>query len=208
MMQKLWAIIVAFFSLPLFTDQTGQFNLAALLPKLGGGIQPRRTVSASQGYRMDVIVEHGDAPFDTAAEVFALVGAVNIWHRIWEMTIPAQQAVHWGYGSPATPMNQGYMWFYLASAAAFDVGILRLIQENARRTNTIVVGEFADQGLHAQVAAVADASLISKDDMTALPEKVEHPLVGEDSRIALEYYPTVVVVETQAVFKIPITVYQ
>lgn len=181
--------------------------LGGFLPKLGG-VQPRGSVPARVGFRTDVIIENGDAAFDTAAEVFALIGAVNIWHRIWEMTIPAQQAVHWGYGSPATPMNQGYMYFFAASAVAFDVGMLRLVQENARRTTKIVVGELADQSLHAQVAAIADPSLIDKNEMVALPEKVEHPLVGEDSRIALEYYPTVLVVETQAGFKIPITVYQ
>ena len=177
---------------------------------LVGGLTPKSgtPVKARQGFRTDVIIESGDAAFDTAAEVFALIGAVGVWSRIWEMTIPAQQAVHWGYGSPATPQNQGYMFFFAASAAAFDVGMLRLVQENARRTNTIIVGEFADVSLHAQVAAIADASLIDKNQMVALPEKVEYPLVGEDSRIALDYLPTVLVVETQAAFKIPITVYQ
>jgi len=173
-----------------------------------GGINPRNAVPARQGFRTDVIIEHGDAAFDTAAEVFALIGAVTIWHRIWEMTIPAQQAVHWGYGSPATPQNQGYMFFFAASAAAFDVGILRLAQENARRTDKRVVGEYADVGLHGLVAAIADPSLLDKNQMVALPEKVEFPLVGEDSRIALDYFPTTLVVETQAGFKIPITVYQ
>ena len=184
-----------------------------ILGNLLGGVGGLKTgsgkaVQSRQGYRTDVQIVDGDAPFDTAAEVIALIGAVTVYWRIWEMTIPAQQFVHWGYGSPATPQNQGYMFFYAASAAAFDVGVLRLIQENARRTHTIPVAELADVGLHAQVAAIADASLIDKNEMVALPEKVEYPLVGEDSRIALDYRPDVLVVETQSAFKIPITVYQ
>ena len=148
------------------------------------------------------------AAFDTAAEMFALVGAVGAWHRIWEMTVPAQQAIHYGYGSPATPYNQGYMFFFIASAVAYDVGRFRLIQSNARRTKIIVVGQFADVGTHGNVAAIADPTIISKEEMTALPEKVEYPLVVEDSILAIDYFPDVVVVETQAGFKIPVTVYE
>ena len=186
-----------------------------LLGGLGGGLAGNMvktkkppTVKAAQGFRTDLQIVNGDAAYDTAAEVFALIGAVLNWHRIWEMTIPAQQAVHWGYGSPAAPANQGYMFFYAASAAAFDVGSLRLMQENSRRTVSLTVAELADVSLHGLVAAIADPSLLDKQQMVALPEKVEFPLVGEDSRLALSYYPTVLVVETQAEFKIPITVYQ
>jgi len=184
--------------------------LDGLLGGLAGGLVPTKkpVVSARQGFRTDVQIAHGDALFDTAAKVFALIGSVGAWSRIWEMTIPAQQAVHWGYGSPATPANQGYMFFFAASAAAFDIGMLRLMQENARRTISIPVAELADVSLHGLVAAIADPSLIDKNQMVALPEKVEFDLVGEDSRLALNYFPTTIVVETQAEFKIPITVYQ
>ena len=63
-------------------------------------------------------------------------------------------------------------------------------------------------GTHGNVAAIADPTLISKNDMVALPEKVEYPLVGEDSFLAIDYFPDVLVVETQAAFKIPVTVYE
>lgn len=182
--------------------------LAGLLGNLAGNIKPRTTVQAAQGFRLDLVIEDGDAAFDTAAEMFALVGAVGAWHRIWEMTVPAQQAIHYGYGSPATPYNQGYMFFFIASAVAYDVGRFRLIQSNARRTKIIVVGQFADVGTHGNVAAIADPTIISKEEMTALPEKVEYPLVVEDSILAIDYFPDVVVVETQAGFKIPVTVYE
>jgi len=182
--------------------------LGGIAPMLGGNVPAKNTVPAAQGFRTDVQIEDGDDAFDTAAEVLALIGAVGTFWTIWEMTIPAQQAVHWGYGSPATPQNQGYMFFYAASAAAYDIGTLRLKQENARRTRKIIVSELADIGLHGLVAAIADPTLIDRNQMTALPEKVEYPLVGEDSIIGLEYNPRTLVVETQAAFKIPITVYQ
>lgn len=182
--------------------------LDTLMSSVAGNIQPRTTVPAAQGFRLDLVIEDGDDAFDTAAEVIALIGAVGAWHRIWEMTVPAQQAIHFGYGSPATPMNQGYLFFYAASAAAYDVGRFRLVQCNARRTKIIVVGQYSDMGTHGLVAAIADPRLVSKNDMTALPEKVEYPLVGEDSFLAIDYMPDVLVVETQAAFKIPVTVYE
>jgi len=187
----------------------GLENLFGLIPNLGGMVAPKNAVPAVQGFRTDVQIEDGDDAYDTAAEVFAAIGAVaGVWTTIWEMTIPAQQAVHWGYGSPATPQNQGYMYFFAASAAAYDVGTLRLVQLNARRTKIVPVAELADVSLHGNVAAIADPSLIDKNEMIPLPEKVEFPLVGEDSIIALWYRAITLVVETQAGFKIPITVYQ
>lgn len=182
--------------------------------KGGGGILPRNTVRAGQGFRTDVQVQHGDAAYDTAAEVYALVGAVGVLTTIWELTVPAQQMVHWGYGSPATPFNQGYMTFVLLDAVndEFQEGTLRLFQRNARNTKRRVVAEMADGALHGIDATVATGNLALLNDnaqMKALPEKVEHPLVGEDSVIGLEY--TTIVAATaldNANFRIPITVYQ
>jgi len=183
---------------------------------LGGmpGIAPRNTVPAAQGFPSDLQIPDGDAAFDTAAEVFALIGAVNNWWTIWERTVPAQMAYHFGYGKASEPENQGYMYFYAASAAAFDIGTLRLNQVKARRMASITVFEAADSSLHAQVAAIADPTLIDKRQMKALPEQVRDasgnliPLVGEDSLLQIQYFPTTLVVETQAAFKIPVTIYQ
>jgi len=188
--------------------------IAQLLGNLGGlagGIAPRNTIPARQGYRTDVQVAHGDDAYDTPAECYAAIGAVlGIWVTIWEMTIPAQQAVHWGYGSPATPQNQGYMWFAaMLAGTGFDTGTLRLVQQNARRTRTIVVAEIADTALHSvDSTTLITAALLNKNEMYALPEKVEHPLVGEDSFIGLQYNAIAVVAEDALGFKIPITVYQ
>ena len=192
----------------------GLQGLLANIQGLAGGV-PKAAVPARQGFRTDVQVVDGDAAYDTQAEVFGAIGGVGIWTTIWEMTIPAQQMVHWGYGSPATPQNQGYMWFCMADCVAafvdFSVGVLRLVQQNARRTTKIVVGELADSALHAAVGGVGIEAnaLLNKNEMVALPEKVEFPLVGEDSLIGLEYrLITAATAADAAGFKIPITVYQ
>lgn len=205
----LWAVLTA-----LYAGESGQFNLAGLLPGLGA-LTPKATVPARQGFRTDVQVTDGDVDYDTEAEVFGAIGAVGVWTTIWEMTIPAQQAVHWGYGSPATPQNQGYMWFCIADCVGafvdFSVGVLRLVQQNARRTRTIVVCEIADAALHVAAGGIGIAAnaLLNKNEMYALPEKVEHPLVGEDSFIGLQYrLITAATAADSAGFKIPITVYQ
>jgi len=185
--------------------------LKTLTPMLGGTIPAKNTVPTAQGFRTDVLIPDGDAAFDTAAEVFALIGAAGVWTNIWEMTIPAQQAVHWGYGSPATPQNQGYMWFaMLDSGTNWSVGVVRLAQINARRTRTEIVAEIADSALHSTtVTTIATAALLNKNEMYALPEKVEKPLVGEDSLIVIQYrLITAATAVDAAGFKIPITVYQ
>jgi len=190
-----------------------------LLGNLGGlrstGIAPRNAVPAAIGFRTDVVVTDGDAAYDTEGKVIAFVGGVGVETRIWEMTIPAQQMVHWGYGSPATPQNQGYMWFCLADCVGafvdFSVGTVRLAQQNARRLLTKIVCEVNDTALHAAVGGfpVIANALLAKDEMYALPEKVEFPLVGEDSRIAIDYtLITAATVLDSVGFKIPITVYQ
>lgn len=187
-------------------------ELVANLGGMFGGIPTKAaTVQAQQGFRTDVQVVDGDTAYDTAAEVYGAIGAAGIWTRIWEMTIPAQQAVHWGYGSPATPANQGYMWFaMLDSGTDWSVGVLRLVQEKARKRDPRIVAECADNALHSTtVTTIATAALINKDEMYALPEKVDFPLVGEDSKIGLDYrLITAATTVDAAGFKIPITVYQ
>lgn len=166
-------------------------------------------VPAKRGFRDTVSVADGDAPFNTAAEVFALVGAVGNWWRIWEATIPAQQEWSWGFGSPAYPDNQGYVFFTLGLAATgFDIGTVRLIIENANRTQTIPVASFSDTMTHSVTATtLITMRLIDRNQMIALPEKVEFPTVHEDSRIAINYYPTTLVAEDTAEFVIPVTKY-
>src|SRR4030042_6441994 len=85
---------------------------------LGGAIGKRNVsapVPAKAGFRSMVQIANGDAAFDTAAEVFAIPTIANQWWRIWEMTVPAQQQIAWGYGSPALPAQHGNIWVFFPS---------------------------------------------------------------------------------------------
>jgi len=211
-MRRIYAILTFVLMLPILPI-LGIGGLSQLLGNLGGlgGIPTKNTVPARQGYRTDIGVTDGDAAYNTAAEVYGAIGAAGVWVTVWEMTIPAQQAVHWGYGSPATPQNQGYMWFaMLDSGTDWSVGKVRLFQNSARRTKYRPVCEVSDVALHSTtVTTIATAALLDKNQMYALPEKVEFPLVGEDSIIGIEYrLVTAATVVDAAGFKIPITVYQ
>ena len=78
-----------------------------LFDALFGRKQSVSSVSTGNTFRSYVKVEDGDAACNTQAEVFALIGAVGTFWRIWYKTIAAQTLVRWGYGSPALPDNQG-----------------------------------------------------------------------------------------------------
>lgn len=191
--------------------------LDSLLGGLGGNIISNASatkganVQTQQGFRSDVQIQDGDAAFDTVAEVIALVGAAGVWTNLWEYTVPAQQAIRWGYGSPALAQNQGYMWFVLVDeGTGFDVGVLRLAQMNARRTKSLVIAEVADRALHlTDSTTLITATPTDKNTMTPLPEKREFPKVGEDSLLIVQYR---LIAATTAVdnagFKIPVTIYQ
>lgn len=189
--------------------------LDQLLGGLGGGIAPSVPAKASQmPFRTNLVITDGDAPYDTMAEVLAIIGALaagSVWTLIWQLTVPAQQQIRWGYGSPATPHNQGYMWFAsLDSGTGFESGKLRLIQANARSTKVITVLEIDDTRLHtATSTTLATATPTSINDMIALPEKVEYPRVGEDSLLQLHYRAIAVpAAEDDCGFSIPATIYQ
>lgn len=181
-------------------------SLLGLAPANGGA-------PSSYGFRSYVKVTSGDAAYDAEAEVIALItGTAHAdFRKIWEMTIPAQQRVAWGFGSAGLPHNQGYLWFASLDAGTdWDDGVLRLQQANARETNVIVVAEIPDNTLHtATVTSLATARPTDRNDMIALPEKVDKPLVREDSRLQLTYrLITAATTHDHVGFDIPITVYQ
>lgn len=190
--------------------------LAGFLP--GGslpGIPVRSPQQASQmPFKSHFGITDGDAAYDTMAEVLAIIGALaagSVWTLIWEKTVPAQQQIRWGYGSPAQPMNQGYMWFAsIDTAVDFQVGVVRLVQANARQTKQLTVLEVDDSRLHTNdVTTLATATPIDKNEMIALPEKVEFPRVGEDSLMQIWYRCiAVATAEDNVGFSIPVTIYQ
>ena len=185
-----------------------------LLSGILGGIQvPAKVVPATQmPFKTALVPTDGDLGAGEPAAMIAILAAMAAGDiaLIWTMTVPAQQQVRWGFGSPATPMNQGYMWWGFCSAAAYIQGKLRLIQANARRTKVYAVAELDSGQLHEEtgVYTVAAMRQTDKNTMMALPEKREFPKVGEDSLLQLEYECTTAVVVTLGSFVIPITVYQ
>ncbi len=179
---------------------------------LGGITTSAKVVPATQTpFKTTLVPTDGNLGAGEPAAMIAILAAVVAGADVllWTMTVPAQQQVRWGFGSPATPMNQGYMWFGGCSAAAYVEGKLRLVQANARRTKVLTVAELDDNQLHDDAAfTVAGMTLRDKNTMMALPEKREFPKVGEDSLIELWYHCTTAVVVTISSFSIPITVYQ
>lgn len=190
-------------------------NLTGSLGNLAGAFKIGQAAQPTQmPYKAHVGITDGDAAYDTMAEVLAIIGALaagSVWTKIWQKTIPAQQAYRWGFGSPATPHNQGYMWFCsLDSTTDFEVGVLRLIQANSRETKVFTILEVDDTRLHGTtVATLATATPVDINQMIALPEKVEFPKVGEDSKLQLSYRcVTAATAEDNVGFSIPVTIYQ
>ena len=198
--------------------------LGGILPNLGNlgalGKAPGALPTASQmPFKSFVGITDGDDAYNTEVELAAIIDpllAGSPWTKVWEMTVPAQQKIRWGFGSPALPHNQGYMWAVLGMTIAvdFEVGVLRLVQANARETRLLTVFESDDTRLHgADVTTLALATPVNINEMMALPEKVEFPLVGEDSKLQI-YYRCVVATAGAITavagmgFSIPITVYQ
>jgi len=183
---------------------------------LGGGLPSLgKPVSATQTPYMDNFgITDGDAAYDTEAEVVAIIGALaagSVWTKIWEKTVPAQQQIRWGYGSPATPQNQGYMYFVsIDEGTDFQRGKLRLRQANARETKILTVKELDDARLHGTTNTTSEtATPVDKNEMIALPEQKGFPKIGEDSLLSLWYRCIAVATAEDACdFSIPVTIYQ
>lgn len=194
--------------------------MQGLLGNLAGGllrgIGPRQAPAQRTGvaYGKHLEITDGDADYETEAQVVAIVGALaagSVWTKIWEKTVEAQTQYRWGFGSPATPHNQGYLFFVsLDETSDFQVGMLRIVQARANEWTSRVVKEFDDRRLHGTTVTSSElATPHSIDEMQALPEKVEFPKVGEDSMLQLWYRCIVAATaEDACAFCIPVTVYQ
>lgn len=193
--------------------------IQALVGNLGGLRPP--TVATPQSrqptqrpFKSHVGVLDGDGAFDTVAEVAAIVDAQVAGGDddvIWRMTVPAQQKIRWGFGTPAFPANQGYMFFVaLDVATGFQEGVLTLQQRNARGTRVETVLEINTESLHLQVATtLATATPTSREDMIALPEKIEFDVSEEDDILQLLFRTTLVTTTVDSIgMIIPITIYQ
>lgn len=188
-------------------------NVTKLMQRFGGGVAPARGGGAAP-FKTHLGITDGDTAYNTMGKVLAIINALaagSDWGKIWELTVPAQQQMAWGFGDPRLPANQGYMWFCsLDKSTDFQVGVLRLMQANARETKSSVLLEVDDTRLHGTtVTTLSSATPVNRDEMMALPEKVEFDLVGEDSKLQL-YYRCIVAATTgdDVGFSIPATVYQ
>jgi len=126
---------------------------------------------------------------------FALAGGVTAsdtqsitsgdWNVIGEFTVPAQQRYAYGQGSPDRPSNQGYLYAELVDDATSPTeitGTVRLVQEDANGLKKFVVYEEQEEVLHGNKS--------DRQQKQALPEQVQYPLVGEDSRMKIEFDPS------------------
>lgn len=204
-MKKFMLLLTIIACLPVLPFVLGGIT-GKLQQLLGGQAQqaPART-----GYPSTMVIENGDAAYDTAAEIIALAPAVGVKMRIWEYTVPAQQEICWGFGSPQFPDNQGYIWFCLGLAATgFDNGTVLLGHENHSRRMFIPVDEFNDGLTHTSDATtLVTARDRDKKTLRALPERPDIPLVGQDSRLTIDYTAITLVAEDMAGFDIPVTIY-
>ncbi len=198
-------------------DILSNLNLGGIGGNVGNvmqGLTKGNRGATQQPFKTHLGITDGDAAYDTMAEVLAIVGALaagSVWTKIWQKTCEAQRTYRWGFGSPQTPYNQGYMWFCsIDTGTDFEVGKLRLVQTNSNETLSFVVLEVDDTRLHLQtVTSLATATPVDIAQMTALPEKVEFPQIGEDSKFQLWYRCiTAATTEDNVGFSIPVTIRQ
>jgi hypothetical protein len=184
-------------------------NLAGML---GGGGQAKSPTAGRNVFKK--VLSHGDwwdAALETTANTIAL--KAGVYQTIGRFTIPAQQMYRFGYGAAAFPDNQGYMHFAAyddtATNSVVEDGSLRLVQRNAQGTVQLVVAEYRTEQLRGSVS--------NRQQMVALPEQTQFPVVGEDSILELQLKPDAAdsIVKTAIgtaagldIWNIPVTVYQ
>ena len=104
------------------------------------------------------------------------------WNVIGEFTVPPQQKYAYGYGSSKAQANQGYLYLFIKDDTDTEIeGKVRLVQEDANGLKKFVVYEEQEAVLH------GDQS--DRQQKNPLPEQAGYPLVGEDSRMKIEFNP-------------------
>jgi hypothetical protein len=167
-----------------------------------------------RGYASHVVVTDGDAAFDTSAEVAAIVEANTAgagFTLIWQRTVPAQQIIRWGSGSPNQQRNQGFMHFMaMDEGTGYEDGVIRLVVADAREISRIVVIEINTQRLHTTTfTTVITGTPTDINALYPLPLQVDAPGVQEDSLLQIYFRTTVATTTVDAVdFSIPVTIYQ
>ena len=104
------------------------------------------------------------------------------WQVLGEYVVPAQNQVSWGQGKETIPDTLGFVYLNLmddTSTTAVQVeGEIRLVQKNANDAGDDIVFEERTEMLR--------GSMSDKKLKIALPEQVQVPRVGQDSKLVLE----------------------
>lgn len=161
-----------------------------------------------------LLVDNGDAAFNTSAEVAAIIQANTAnasFTKIWEMTVPAQQVIGWGDGLASQQRNQGYMHFFALDVGTdFEEGLLRLVVANSRETRSRLVFEQNTQRLHTVTVTTAiTATPTDINQMVALPLDRAAPKAAQDDLLQLWFRTTIPGTTVDACeFSIPATIWQ
>jgi hypothetical protein len=180
----------------LYSSRDELFDKIAGLPKeLRDLINMSKSLGAQNsdpmagGYESSLVIENGDAAFDTAAEVYAAVQvAAGVTARIWEMTVPPRYLYVWGSGIYGAMNNQGYARLCIMDVStAFQVGTVGLVVESYDRYNKKVVKAFVDSLSHlADKTSVATAYATNNQvGMVAIPKTTV--IAAPYSRLAVDY---------------------
>ena len=147
--------------------------------------------------------------WDTALEsASGKISAKNgYFTTIGRFKVPAQQSYHWGFGTPAYPDNQGYLYMVVKDdqgTPAAIPGVVRLVQRNNAGTLNLTVAEFRTEQLSGDAA--------DRKKQMALPEQAQFPLVGEDSYLEIAFQPdsatAVNVTKANCIWNTPVSCYQ
>ena len=104
------------------------------------------------------------------------------WQVLGENVVSAQNEISWGQGKETIPDTLGFVYIDLmddTSTTAVQVeGLVRLVQKNANDAGDVIVFEERTEMLR--------GSTTDKKLKIALPEQVQVPRVGQDSKLVLE----------------------
>jgi len=147
------------------------------------------------------------ADFQSNTEVSLKAGEFNV---LGDYVVPFQNEIAWGTGKETIPDTLGFIYIDLhdntATTAVQVEGLVRLVQKNANDAGDKIVFEERTEMLR--------GSKTDKKQKIALPEKVEYPRVGAQSKLVVEIKPdSDVTVDSspdsgETVMLLPVTVYQ
>jgi hypothetical protein len=173
--------------------------LGNILKPLMGGFTPR---GGGSGRPFRATLNNADfTGIATANQTLV----ANQWTQIGYYKVPAQTGARVGYGNPKEPDNQGYIYFRIDDTSGNQItdGSMRLVHSNAEGTRRDVVFQESLTRL--------SGSQTDRTQMVPVPEVLDFPILGEDSRIVIEVNTatahTIDYDGTNTIIRIPVTRY-